>query len=163
MSQTLTLEVCEGLFNEGVQPICPSTQQRYIEQEGLWSLMKERAPLLVKRTAKWWKWFENDEFEYVEEIDEKGKSVTVHLTGPPNLGSDDLAFWFQLIDYQLLGKGHHENFEEGMLARYPVVYSDQQKVLLSNLGMENIEPVFDYLYIHLQLPEKLRDQYECIG
>jgi len=141
MSQTLTLELCEALSSEGIKPICSITQQRYIEQEGLWSKLKAQAQLLVVKTAKFWNWFVDDKFEYAEEVDEKSKIVTVHLTGQFNIETcpPDLAGWFKSIDYQLLGRC----FLEGYLAQHPEAFIEEN----------------DVLYIHIKLPEEIRAQY----
>ena len=79
----------------------------------LWKCFKTNTPIFVTKTIKLYHWFQNDQFTIRRIINKNKREILFEITGIPNLEDcDDMADWHELINYELVDKGTHEQCDE---------------------------------------------------
>jgi hypothetical protein len=141
--ETLRFAIWDYELDQDIKPIIEETGKRFVDTPTGWAQFKDQAPKLLNKTARYWSWFSGDKFDMEEVVDEKNKCIHYSLTGKPNLKNlmsdkddDPIQDWMGLVEYQICGKGTHEQFVEAdLVPMKPDDWEDQ--VIIIQIYLEN--------------------------
>lgn len=92
----------------------------------LWRRFKKKALIFVKNTIKLYHWFQDDQFIIKPTINKDKREILFEVTGVPNLEDcDEMADWYELVEYELVDKEIHEQCDEW------IIYTDEEGENLS--------------------------------
>jgi hypothetical protein len=112
----------------------------------------------MNKTAKWWRWFVDDRFFLGEVIDEKEKCIHYDLHGKVDLTDhENVDDWLGLIEYQVIGKGTHEQFSEATLVsrNYDALFRVDSEEFVRQLNEEQ-GTVIIQLFLKNEIAEEYR-------